>query len=64
MKLAGRGRLVIPESFCEFLRIEPGEQVMVVGAAVAVEIWRPQSWVRYLNRRMPRFRKLLDQLAD
>ncbi|MBL8829403.1 MAG: division/cell wall cluster transcriptional repressor MraZ, partial [Planctomycetaceae bacterium] len=34
VQLAGRGRLLIPEGFREFLRVEPGGEVMIVGAAV------------------------------
>jgi len=62
--IAGRGRLAIPESFREFLEIEPGEKVMVVGAAVCVEIWQPRRWSEHIGQQMPEFRELLDQLAD
>ncbi|MFZ5830754.1 MAG: division/cell wall cluster transcriptional repressor MraZ [Planctomycetota bacterium] len=63
VQLAGRGRLVIPEGFREFLRVEAGGDVMVVGAAVCVEIWNPAAWLKYLERRMPKFRELFDQLS-
>jgi MraZ protein len=63
VQMAGRGRLVVPEGFREFLRVEPGGDVMVVGAAVCIEIWQPAAWVEYLDRRMPRFRKLFDKLS-
>jgi len=62
--IAGRGRLAIPESFRDFLEIEPGESVMVVGAAVCVEIWQPRRWSEHIGEQMPEFRELLDQLAD
>ena len=62
-KLMPRGRLLIPEGFREFLRVEPGGDVMVVGAAVCIEIWNPSSWVEYLEGRMPGFRKLFDRLS-
>ena len=55
LQLAGRGRLVIPEGFREFLGIEPGGELLLVGAAVCVEIWRPDCWVEYLHQRMPEF---------
>ncbi|MDA7977858.1 MAG: division/cell wall cluster transcriptional repressor MraZ [Pirellulales bacterium] len=64
VKVSERGRLLIPEGFREFLQIEPGEESMIVGAAVCVEVWRPAAWLDYLNRRMPRFRKLFDGLVD
>ncbi len=63
VQLAGRSRLVIPEGFREFLGVEPGGEVMLVGAAVCVEIWHPHRWLEYLQARMPEFGKLLDGLA-
>lgn len=63
VQLAGRGRLLIPEGFREFLGVEPGGEVMVVGAAVCLEIWRPAAWVAYLEKRIPKFQRLLDQLS-
>ncbi|MDR1385940.1 MAG: division/cell wall cluster transcriptional repressor MraZ [Planctomycetaceae bacterium] len=63
VQLAGRGRLLIPEGFREFLGVEPEKEVMVVGAAVCLEIWRPQKWIAYVEGRMPKFRKLLDTLS-
>lgn len=63
VQLAGRGRLLIPEGFREFLGVEPGGEVMVVGAATCIEIWHPSAWVKYLARRMPKFQRLLRQLS-
>lgn len=61
--LAGRGRLLVPEGFREFLRVDPGGDVLVVGAAICVEIWNPTYWLKYLDRRMPRYRRLMDRLS-
>jgi MraZ protein len=61
--LAGRGRLLLPEGFREFLRVEAGGDVLLVGAAVCLEVWNPASWLEYLERRMPRFRRLFDRLS-
>jgi MraZ protein len=63
VQLAGRGRLVVPEGFREFLGVEPGGEVMIVGAAVSIEIWRLEAWTAYLNERMPEFRRLFDDLS-
>jgi MraZ protein len=63
VQLAGRGRLLIPEGFREFLGVEPNGEVLVVGAAVCLELWQPAVWVKYLETRMPKFRKLFDRLA-
>jgi MraZ protein len=64
IQLAGRGRLVLPEGFREFLGVEPGAEVMVVGAAVCVEIWNPTHWIAYLEQRIPDYRGLMETLAD
>ena len=63
VQLAGRGRLLIPESFREFLGVEPGGDLLVVGAAVCIEIWNPPEWLEYLKQRMPKFSRLFDQLS-
>ena len=63
VQLAGRGRLLIPEGFREFLGVEPGQEVMVVGAAVCLEIWHPQKWIAYIEEGITGFRELLDTLS-
>ena len=62
--IAGRGRVVVPESFRDFLEVEPGGEVLVVGAAVCVELWHPRRWSEHIGSHMPEFRQLFDQLAD
>jgi MraZ protein len=64
VELAGKGRLLVPEGFREFLGVEPNGEVTVVGAAVCVELWNPQAWLKYLERRMPKFRRLFDRLSQ
>ena len=61
--IAGRGRIAIPESFRDFLEVEPGGDLMVVGAAVCIEIWHPRRWSEHIGEHMPEFRELFDQLA-
>ena len=63
VQLEGRGRLLIPEGFREFLGIEPNGEVVVVGAGVCLEIWSPRAWLTYLEGRMPEFQQLLDRLS-
>ncbi|MBX7168579.1 MAG: division/cell wall cluster transcriptional repressor MraZ [Pirellulales bacterium] len=63
VKLAGRSRLVIPEGFREFLQVEPGGEVNVVGAGVCVELWHPRAWHAYLDKRMVKFQRLFDNLS-
>ena len=56
-------RLAGPEGFRELLRVEPGGDVLIVGAHVCVEIWNPADWLAYLEVRMPKFRRLFDRLS-
>ena len=63
VEIGARGRLLIPEGFREFLGVEPGEDVLIVGAGVCIEIWNPSKWFNHLEDRMPEFRELLEQLA-
>jgi MraZ protein len=63
VQLAGRGRLIVPDGFREFLGVEPGGTVMTIGAALCVEIWHPERWHAYVGEQMPEFRQLLDTLA-
>lgn len=63
VQLAGRGRLSIPDEFREFLTVEQGGDVIVVGAGVCVEIWNPRAWLTHLEERMPEFRQLFDKLS-
>ncbi len=63
VELAGRNRLVIPEGFREFLGAEPNAEVMLIGAAVCVEIWKREQWLHYLNRRAARFTRLFARLS-
>lgn len=63
VKLAGRGRLVLPEGFREFLGVEPGGDALVVGAALCVEIWEPAAWFQYLEQTIPEFHHLFDELS-
>jgi MraZ protein len=63
IKLAGRGRLSIPDGFREFLQVEAGGDAIVVGAGVCVEIWNPRAWLAHLEERMPEFRQLFEKLS-
>jgi MraZ protein len=63
IRLAQRGRLVIPEGFREFLGVDPGGSLMVVGAALCVEIWSPESWREHLATEIPKFRELEGNLS-
>ena len=64
IKLANRSRLLIPEGFREFLGVEKGQDVIVVGAVICVEIWNPQAWLDQLKQDMPEFGTLFKELTD
>jgi len=64
VKLANRSRLVIPEGFREFLAVSCESEVMLVGAAICVEIWNPQAWLELLRQEMPAFGVLFKELSD
>lgn len=62
--LAKRSRLLIPESFRAFLDVASGKDVMIVGAAVCVEIWHPDHWLDVLKSEMPEFGDLFKTLTE
>ena len=64
VQLAGRGRLSIPDGFREFLQVEQGGEVIVIGAGVCVEIWNPRAWLAHLESHMTEFRQLFDRLSS
>lgn len=64
VKLANRSRLLIPEGFREFLDIPANQDVMIVGAAVCVEIWNPTAWLETLRHDMPEFGPLFQNLSE
>lgn len=63
VQLANRSRLLIPEGFREFLAVDKGQDVMVVGAAICVEVWNPQAWLEQLREEMPGFNPLFKELS-
>jgi len=63
VKLANRSRLLVPEGFREFLGVDKGQDVMVVGAAICVEVWNPTAWLEQLRSEMPQFNPLLKDLS-
>lgn len=62
--LDDKGRFVVTDGFRQFLNVEPGNDVIVVGTAVCVEIWNPQQWQAYLREDMGEFNGLLGELAS
>ena len=63
VKLAGRGRLLVPDSFRDFLGVKANEEVVIVGALLCVEIWNPAAWLEQLQGDMPDFNALFMELS-
>ena len=61
--LAGRSRMLIPDGFREFLGASAGAGVVVVGAVICFEIWRPDAWNSVLQEEMPDFGELFRELT-
>lgn len=64
IKLANRSRVLIPEGFREFLDVDKGQEVMIVGAVICVEIWNPKAWLEQQRQDMPEFGELFKQLSS
>lgn len=64
LKLANRSRLLIPEGFREFLDVAPNTELMLVGAAICVELWNPAAWLEVLRDDMPQFGTLFRDLTE
>lgn len=43
-RITAQGRLTIPHGFREFAGITPGDDIMVVGVEIGVEIWSAERW--------------------
>ncbi len=64
VSLARRSRLLIPEGFRQFLGVNAGEDVVVVGAVICVEVWNPAMWMDVLQDEMPTFGELFKNLTE
>jgi MraZ protein len=63
VQLANRSRLLIPETFREFLDVPVNQDVVIVGAVICVEIWNPRAWLETLRTEMPEFGPLFKELS-
>lgn len=64
VSLARRSRLLIPDGFRQFLGVGAGDEVVVVGAVICVEIWNPVMWMDVLRDDMPEFGDLFKNLTE
>ena len=63
IQLGQRGRILIPEGFREFLAVPPNTEMMVIGAGVCVELWRPTAWLEYLKSDLESFHTIFREVA-
>lgn len=63
-RLANRSRLLIPDGFRPFLGAVSGQEVVIVGAVICVEVWQPEAWNSVLRDEMPDFGELFKQLTQ
>jgi len=64
VNLARRSRLLIPEGCRQFLDVQAGDDVVIVGAVICVEIWNPAIWMHVLRDEMPEFEDLFKNLTE
>lgn len=43
-KISAQGRITVPAGFRNILELNPGEEIIVVGAEIGVEIWNAAKW--------------------
>ena len=49
-KISPQGRITIPPGYRKMLELEPGEEVVVVGVEIGVEIWSARAWEEELSK--------------
>ena len=49
-KISRQGRITIPGGYREMLELNPGQDVMIVGVEIGVEIWNATRWNNELKR--------------
>jgi MraZ protein len=64
VRLANRSRLLVPEGYRELLDVAVNQDVMLVGAAICVEIWNPDAWLEVLRQDMPEFGPMFRDLTE
>lgn len=47
--ISGQGRITIPEAYRQSAGIQPGNEVMVVGCEIGIEIWNTERWENEFN---------------
>ena len=49
-KISKQGRITIPVGFRKMLELNPGDEIIVVGTEIGVEIWNSTKWLEELER--------------
>lgn len=48
--LSNQGRFTVPPHFRSMLSLEPGQDVIMVGCEIGVEVWSAECWTEELKR--------------
>ncbi len=49
-KVSKQGRITIPAGYRDMLELNPGDEVVIVGAEIGVEIWNASRWDEELKK--------------
>jgi len=49
-RISAQGRITVPQGFRNILKLNPGEEIVVVGAEIGVEIWNAIKWDEELQK--------------
>tara|TARA_R110002095_G_scaffold202369_2_gene183946 strand:- start:1224 stop:1709 length:486 start_codon:yes stop_codon:yes gene_type:complete len=55
VEVDSQGRICIPERLTELARLEPKQEVVLIGVQNHAEIWSSERWDHYLNQHGPNF---------
>lgn len=62
-KIGAQGRVALTDSHKEYIGVEGGGNVVVVGAGERIEIWSEEAWEQQQGEDMAQFHNLLEDVA-
>jgi DNA-binding transcriptional regulator/RsmH inhibitor MraZ len=48
--ISAQGRITIPQAYREYAKIEPGDNVIIIGCEIGLEIWNTKLWKHELTK--------------
>lgn len=61
--IGAQGRVAVPDVFRSYLGVEPGENVVVVGAGVRIELWAESAWRQKQASDMANYAGIIERLS-